>query len=71
MASRLAAIHQPNRTVFTLEGGYDLDALRHSARSTLLGMAGEESFGPPLRSPQGSDAILDSAREAISRHWTI
>ena len=38
---------------------------------TLLGMAGEESFGPPLRSPQGSAAILDSAREAISRHWTI
>jgi acetoin utilization deacetylase AcuC-like enzyme len=71
MASRLAAIHQPNRTVFTLEGGYDLDALRHSARSTLLGMAGEDRFGAPLRSPEGSAGILDSAREAISRHWTI
>ena len=71
MASRLIEIHDPSRTVFTLEGGYDLDALRHSARSTLLGMAGESEFGPPLHSPAGSTALLDEAREAISRHWSI
>jgi acetoin utilization deacetylase AcuC-like enzyme len=71
MASRLAETHDPNRTVFTLEGGYDLDALRHSARSTLLGMSGEDQFGPPLRSAPGSASTLEDAREAIARHWSL
>ncbi|MGH8915019.1 MAG: histone deacetylase family protein [Acidimicrobiia bacterium] len=71
MASRLARAHPPNRTVFSLEGGYDLDALRHSTRSTLLGMAGEDRFGPPLRSVFGAEAALGLASEAISRHWKI
>jgi acetoin utilization deacetylase AcuC-like enzyme len=71
MASRLAQVHRPSRTVFALEGGYDLDALRHSARSTLLGMAGESRFGPPLRSAEGAATALDAGRTAIARHWRI
>jgi len=71
MASALAKVHEPARTVFALEGGYDLDALRHSARSTLLGMAGEESFGPPLHSVEGSEAHLIGARAAIAGHWNV
>lgn len=71
MASRLAAIHKPNRTVFTLEGGYDLDALRHSARSTLLGVAGETQFGPPLHSVERAAGSLDAANQVISRHWNL
>jgi acetoin utilization deacetylase AcuC-like enzyme len=71
MASRMARIHPPRRTVFTLEGGYDLDALRHSARSTVLGMAGEERFGAPLRSMDSAAAALELARAAIGRHWKI
>ncbi|MDP9144774.1 MAG: histone deacetylase [Actinomycetota bacterium] len=71
MASRLAQVHSPSRTVFALEGGYDLDALRHSARSTLLGMAGENQFGPPLQSAEGAATALDDGRRAIARHWRL
>ncbi len=68
MAAELADAHPTNRTVYVLEGGYDLDALRHSARSTLLGAAGERQFGPPLHSAPGVGDALDEAREAISRY---
>lgn len=71
MASRLARVHRPERTVFALEGGYDLDGLRHSARATVQGMAGEEAFGPPLRSVPGAAAALDQARGPVSRHWNV
>jgi acetoin utilization deacetylase AcuC-like enzyme len=71
MASRLAWAHPPHRTVFALEGGYDLDGLRHSARSTVLGMSGELHFGPPLTSVPGSRPALEAAGEVIARHWTI
>jgi len=71
MATRLAETHDPYRTVFALEGGYDLDALRHSARSTLLGMAGESRFSPPLHSVNGAAAALDAAGQVISRHWDL
>jgi acetoin utilization deacetylase AcuC-like enzyme len=71
MASRLARVHRPERTVFALEGGYDLDGLRHSARATVQGMAGEEGFGPPLRSVPGAAAALDEARGPVSRHWNV
>ena len=71
MASRLARVHRPERTVFALEGGYDLDGLRHSARATVQGMAGEEGFGPPLRSVPGAATALDEAHAPVSRHWTF
>jgi acetoin utilization deacetylase AcuC-like enzyme len=71
LASRLARAHPPNRTVFALEGGYDLDGLRHSARSTVLGMSGVDEFGPPLTSSPLSAVALDEAKEAISRHWRV
>jgi acetoin utilization deacetylase AcuC-like enzyme len=71
MASRLGHAHPPNRTVFALEGGYDLDGLRHSARSTVLGMSGVEEFGPPLTSPPSAAIALDEAAAAVSRHWKV
>ena len=71
MASRLARAHPSNRTVFALEGGYDLDALRHSARSTVLGMSGVEDFGPPLTSPPYAIGAVDDAAAAVSRHWPV
>jgi acetoin utilization deacetylase AcuC-like enzyme len=71
MASRLARAHPANRTVFALEGGYDLDGLRHSARSTVLGMSGVEEFGPPLASPPYSAVALEEAAAAVSRHWKV
>lgn len=39
LAGRLSALVPPGRTVFFLEGGYDLDALRSSAGATLSGHA--------------------------------
>jgi acetoin utilization deacetylase AcuC-like enzyme len=72
MAGRLAAVHPPNRTVFSLEGGYDLGALRDSARSALIGMAGD--FAEPesvYRSPSSSSDALAAAAAAIGRHWII
>ncbi|MGA7097461.1 MAG: histone deacetylase [Acidimicrobiia bacterium] len=71
MAARLAAVHPPHRTVFALEGGYDLDALRASVRATLVGASGIDEFDPPLTSPPGAGVRLDKARLAISRHWRI
>jgi acetoin utilization deacetylase AcuC-like enzyme len=71
MASRLARAHPANRTVFALEGGYDLDGLRHSARSTVLGISGVEEFGPSLSSPPFSAGALEEAAMAISRHWKV
>jgi acetoin utilization deacetylase AcuC-like enzyme len=72
MAGRLAAVHPPNRTVFSLEGGYDLTALRDSVRSALTGMDGE--FVEPesaYRSPDHSSAALAAAAAVIGRHWRI
>ena len=72
MAGRLAAVHPPNRTVFSLEGGYDLTALRDSVRSALNGMNGE--FVEPEssnRSPDHSGAALAAAAAVIGRHWRI
>jgi acetoin utilization deacetylase AcuC-like enzyme len=71
MASRLARVQPPHRTVFALEGGYDLDGLRHSARSTLRGMAGEKQFGPPLTSAPGASEAVEVASVAVARHWSI
>jgi len=72
MGGRLAGVHPPNRTVFSLEGGYDLSALRDSARSALIGMAGD--FVEPesaYRSPANSSDALAAAAAAIGRHWII
>jgi acetoin utilization deacetylase AcuC-like enzyme len=72
MAARLASVHPPNRTVFSLEGGYDLTALRDSVRSALTGMNGE--FVEPesiYRSPAHSLDALAAAATAIGRHWRI
>lgn len=71
MASRLARAHPPHRTVFALEGGYDLDGLRHSARSTVRGMAGEEQFGPSLTSAPGASEAVGEAGVAIARYWSL
>jgi acetoin utilization deacetylase AcuC-like enzyme len=71
MASGLAAIHPANRTVFALEGGYDLDALRDSTAATLRGTAGNGEFEDPLPSPQPAGHVLDPIFEAVARHWPI
>lgn len=69
--SALAEIHPVHRTIFALEGGYDLEALRSSARSTLLGLAGQVFDGPDHQSPPYAGAALVEARDAAARYWDL
>ncbi len=71
MAHRLARVHPPNRTLFALEGGYDLTALRESASAVLRGMSGEDFELDPYHSPDGAVYALSRAAEAIGRHWQV
>jgi acetoin utilization deacetylase AcuC-like enzyme len=72
MASRLARVHPPSRTVMALEGGYDLTALRESTMSVVRGLSGSEP-DPVLgrHSPDGAVMALNRAAEGIARHWQV
>ena len=71
MAVRLGEVFPSSRTVMVLEGGYDLMALRESARATVLGLSGQwDSHGSRVSPPQSTSA-LNVAAEAIARHWVI
>jgi acetoin utilization deacetylase AcuC-like enzyme len=72
MAHRLAAAHPVNRTVFALEGGYDLAALHDSTQAVLLGLNGAApTTEARLQSPPQSTTALGEAAIAISRHWKV
>ena len=72
MAARLAEIHPVNRIIIALEGGYDLDALRSSTQSALVGLAGESSVPESVyQSPGTSRSALSQAAEAVGRHWRL
>ena len=63
MAAALAASVPPRRTVFLLEGGYDLDALRGAAAATLRGSVGGP---PPTPPPPPPDAPGASAARRLA-----
>lgn len=72
MSAQLAAVHPANRTVYALEGGYDLTALRESSRSAVIGSAGDPlTPHPARRSPPSSSVALSEAAEVIGRHWRV
>lgn len=72
MASMLGEIHPYNRTVFSLEGGYDLRGLELSTAATLRGLSGVvEEPSRRLVSPPGAADALDDAVAAIARHWKV
>jgi acetoin utilization deacetylase AcuC-like enzyme len=72
MTVRLSRIHPPHRTIIALEGGYDLNALRGSARAAVLGMAGEfEADEEPLESPISATAAFEHAAAAIGKYWAV
>lgn len=71
LAASLAGAHPSNRTVLALEGGYDLEALEHSAATTLLGLAGIAPTVGGVISPESATVAVDAAAVAIARHWTI
>lgn len=68
MTSTLSAAFPRNRTVFVLEGGYDLDALRSSAGSTVRGLMGDFEASPPFQSPPLARKALEDAVATIARH---
>ena len=72
MAAELARVHPAERTIFALEGGYDLEALRESAAATVLGAAGLP--GPTveeMHSPDRATMSLIDAMDAAARHWRL
>jgi acetoin utilization deacetylase AcuC-like enzyme len=71
MAAQLASIHPAYRTVFALEGGYDLTALRDSTAETLRAMSGKDQFEEGHASPRPAERVLDPIFEAVSRHWAL
>ncbi len=72
MARQIVGTHPPERTVFALEGGYDLTALRNCTEATLRGMAGLDEESPPKEtSPDEAFRMIDQARAAASRHWAV
>lgn len=68
MAAALGEAMQRTNTVFYLEGGYDLRAIRESVAATLDGYA----WGlPALDPPDGGDLSIDSAVEVHSLFWDL
>ncbi len=68
MAAALGEAMQRKNTVFYLEGGYDLGAIRESVTATLNGYA---SGLPLLNPPDGGDQTTDSAVEVFSLFWDL
>ena len=73
MAGALASVTPPARTIFFMEGGYDLDAIRESVSATLSGAAGialpDEVHR--LRSPHIAFRVLEAVVEATRRAWDL
>ncbi len=68
MAAALGEVMKHSNTVFYLEGGYDLGAIRDSVAATLDGFAS----GLPALDPQGgSDPSIDSAVAVLSLFWDL
>lgn len=71
MTSTLRDVHPPERTVSVLEGGYDLSALRESARMTVAGFAGSFVAGEPLVSPPGAEEALQGPTTAAGDYFRL
>jgi acetoin utilization deacetylase AcuC-like enzyme len=68
MAAALAEVMERTKTVFYLEGGYDLRAIRDSVTATLDGYA---TGLPSLDPPDGADPAMDKAIEVLSLFWDL
>lgn len=71
IAGELAKVFPASRTVTVLEGGYDLDALRESAKATVEGIAGAYEPGPSFTSPPGALETLDRIRHIAAKHFPV
>ena len=73
MAEALAAVVPRARSIYYLEGGYNLDAIRASVSATLAGAAGREAPDETrrFRSPEVAFRILDAVTEEAAKVWDI
>jgi acetoin utilization deacetylase AcuC-like enzyme len=72
LSARLADFHPPNRTVYALEGGYDLTGLSEATRLAVLGTGGvDPTAASTHHSPPSASNYLAEAAEAIRRHWRV
>lgn len=70
MASGLAPLVSPGRTVYFLEGGYDLEAIRNSVAATLDGHAGAASPAP-APAPSWMGRGIDQIVETLAPYWDV
>ena len=73
MAASLAGVTPPARTIFFLEGGYDLEAIRTSVSATLAGSAG---IAVPdevhrFRSPETAFRVLEQVAGEAGKVWEL
>jgi acetoin utilization deacetylase AcuC-like enzyme len=72
MSAHLATVHPVSRTIYTLEGGYDLTGLRQSTHSALLGSSGVSPItSSSRRSPPSAMVAFSEAANAIGRYWRV
>jgi acetoin utilization deacetylase AcuC-like enzyme len=71
MAARLAMIVPTRHIVSFLEGGYDLDAITESARSTVDGMLDGTTVRPSSEVEGSASRIVDLAVGALGPYWEV
>ncbi len=71
MAGALNTLIPKQRTVFFLEGGYDLDALRGSISATLNGHAGLGGTEPPANGSEPTNRVLSQIVETLAPYWDL
>jgi acetoin utilization deacetylase AcuC-like enzyme len=72
MAAAVAAVAPGSRTIFFLEGGYDLAAIEASTAAALQGTAGAPyEEGEPVESPTRSHQILDLVAAKVASDWGL
>jgi acetoin utilization deacetylase AcuC-like enzyme len=73
LSAALAPLVPTSRTVFFLEGGYDLDAVRNSVAATLDGHAGGRSspLGAVQRPIPPPDQVIAQIVETLAPYWDV
>ncbi|MCJ7726693.1 MAG: histone deacetylase [Acidimicrobiia bacterium] len=72
MAAAVASVAPAARTIFFLEGGYNLEAIQASTAAILRGTAGlPVEDEPPVESPRRSHQILEMVAGKVAREWGL
>ncbi|KXB01247.1 hypothetical protein AKJ44_02745 [candidate division MSBL1 archaeon SCGC-AAA261F17] len=57
------------RTVFMLEGGYNLDVIGDSNVEVVKALTGKESTSPPSRAP--TPRVVEEVKDTLSDYWNF